>query len=198
MIPIGSAAPNESLFLARKNAPSVRLFTPALLTLSIAMLCAACGASKKLVTVVTETSEGNSEHTYQGTADARNLVSEVRLSVTGDTLSITHVLKGVLHGELVTFHPNGQRRESVTYDKGVQDGPYRAFDTEGTIVFEGLLRGGKKEGVWSTWYDATQMRQQCHYENDILSGKCTYWYIDGNLQREETYSAGRLVASQDH
>jgi len=159
---------------------------------------ASCGSSKALLTVTNETADGKVELTYQGDSVAQNLIQEIRFDGLGDTLAITQILKGVLHGEVVSFHPSGARKESVTYSNGVQSGPYRAFDTEGTLVFEGFLKEGKKHGAWATWYDATQMRQQCHYENDVLSGKCTYYFIDGNLQREETYSDGKLVASQDH
>lgn len=159
---------------------------------------ASCGASKALRTVTNETPNGKVELTYQGDSTAENLVREVRFDAVGDTVSITSLLKGVLHGEVIAFHPSGSRKESVSYINGLQSGSYRAFDTEGTMVFEGFLKEGKKQGAWATWYDATQMRQQCHYENDVLSGKCTYWYIDGHLQREETYSDGKLVASQNH
>lgn len=159
---------------------------------------ASCGASKALLMVTDETQDGRVELTYRGEQIKENLIREVRFDAAGDTIAITQLMKGVLHGELTSFHPSGTRKESVNYANGVQDGLFRAFDTEGTVVFEGLLKEGKKQGAWNTWYDATQMRQQCHYKNDVLSGKCTYWLIDGNLQREETYSDGKLVASQDH
>ncbi len=150
------------------------------------------------MTVTEETDGGRAELTYLGEVQVDKLQREVRFSPTGDTLSITSLQKGVLHGELVMFHPNGQRKESVVYLNGVQDGPYKAFDTEGALVFEGTLREGRKEGIWSTWYDATQKRQECLFENDVLTGRCTYWFIDGSIQREETYRDGKLIASQDH
>lgn len=145
-----------------------------------------------------QTPEGSAELTYLKEALPGNLQREVRLSPTGDTLGITPLSNGMIHGEWVTFHPNGLRKESVVYVNGIPNGPYRAYDTEGTLVFEGEFRSGRKHGDWVTWYDATQMRQQCRYENDVLSGRCTYWYIDGHLQREETYRDGKLIASQDH
>lgn len=159
---------------------------------------AGCSASKKAVTVTEEIDGGRAEFTYTGEVRAEKLQREVRFSSSSDTVSITSLQKGALHGELVMFHPNGQRKESVVYLNGIQYGPYKAYDTEGTLVFEGTLREGRKEGVWVTWYDATQKRQECLYENDVLTGKCTYWYIDGSLQREDTYRDGKLIASQEH
>jgi len=165
---------------------------------SVLLLAGGCRSSQSLLTVVNESVEGNTELTYANEVKPEKLVQEVRLNAGGDTLSITSLKAGVLHGELVMFHPNGNRKEDVTYKDGKQDGPYHAYDTEGFVIFEGLLKEGLKQGVWTSWYDHTQMRQQCHYENDILAGKCTYWFIDGNIQREETYSDGKLIASEDH
>ncbi len=157
-----------------------------------------CASSTELVTVLLEDSKGNTELTYLGTTEPAKLVKEVRFSIAGDTSALTNLAEGALHGQVVTFHPNGKRKELITYSAGKQNGPYQAFDTEGAVVFEGALLEGKKNGPWSYWYDETQMKQQCNYANDLLSGKCTYWYIDGNLKREETYSDGKLIAEKDH
>lgn len=148
--------------------------------------------------MVEEHADGNRKLTYAGRVEPSQLVSELRLNPNGDTVSITPLLNGVPHGELVMFHPNGKRKESVTYVNGKQDGWFSAHDTDGTVVFEGKMTDGLKQGLWTHWYDEVQMSQQCIYENDVLSGKCTYWYIDGNLKREETYSDGKLVAGKDH
>lgn len=164
----------------------------------VASMVASCGASKQVVTVLEEDASGSSVLTYAEKVQYENLLGEVRLASNGDTLSITPLLNGMLHGEMVSFHSNGLRKESVTFGNGQQTGPFKAYDLEGVLVFEGPLKDGKKHGLWNYWYDETQLKQQCHYENDVLAGKCIYWYIDGNLKREETYSAGKLVASQDH
>jgi antitoxin component YwqK of YwqJK toxin-antitoxin module len=162
------------------------------------MIFAACGASKLIVSVTEQDATGTSVLSYAEQVQNDKLTGEVRLTPNGDTISITPLLNGVLHGEVVSFHPNGLRKESVTFADGKATGPFKAYDLEGVLVFEGILKDGRKHGLWKYWYDETQVKQQCQYQNDVLTGKCTYWYIDGNLQREETYSDGKLVASQEH
>lgn len=168
-----------------------------LLMLPIVVM-SACATSGKLLTVTVEKEGGRTELTYMKTAEPANLTREVRFSDDGDTISLTSLMKGVLHGEMITYHENGQRKELATYTDGSLTGPFKAYDNEGTVVFEGNLTDGKKSGTWVTWYDDTQKRQECQYENDALSGRCTYWFIDGHLQREETYSDGKLISSQNH
>jgi antitoxin component YwqK of YwqJK toxin-antitoxin module len=167
------------------------------LTAIVALICG-CGTSKEVITISTETASGRAERSYMASESPANLLSEVLLNAEGDTMSLSSVRKGVLHGEMISFHPNGMRKELVTYVDGEPTGPFLAYGNDGVPVFEGMLVNGKKHGTWAMWYDETQKRQECQYVNDVLSGKCTYWYIDGNLQREETYSDGKLIASTDH
>jgi len=185
-------------FWPRKFIDVSRSLTLPLFLALATLMVSACGGSKELVTVVVEDPKGNTELVYTGSAEPTNMVREVRFNPMGDSLAVTPLQDGVLHGEVLTFHPNGKRKELITYSEGKQNGRFVAYDLEGVVAFEGTLQDGKKHGLWSYWYDETQMKQQCAYENDVLTGKCSYWYIDGNLKREETYSAGKLVASQDH
>jgi antitoxin component YwqK of YwqJK toxin-antitoxin module len=165
---------------------------------AFAALMMGCGASKEIITVSSENANGRAQRTYLAAEAPANLLNEVLLNAEGDTMSVSSVSKGTLHGEQISFHPNGMRKELVTYVNGELTGPFLVYGNDGVLVFEGMLVSGKKHGTWSMWYDETQKRQECQYVNDLLSGKCTYWYIDGNLQREETYSDGRLIASTDH
>jgi antitoxin component YwqK of YwqJK toxin-antitoxin module len=65
------------------------------------------------------------------------------------------------------------------------------------LVFEGALKNGLKEGIWTAWYDEVQMAEQRNYAKDQLHGTSTYWYIDGQLKREEHYDSGKLIDAQD-
>jgi len=163
-----------------------------------AILLGGCGASKEIVTVSSETESGRAERSYLASESPSNLVREVILNADGDTVSVASVSKRVLHGEMLSYHPNGVRKELYTYTDGELTGPFVSYGNDGVVVVEGMLLNGRKHGTWSVWYDETQKRQECQYVDDVLSGKCTYWFIDGNLQREETYSDGKLIASTDH
>lgn len=163
----------------------------------IIALLAGCASNKKLLTVLVENKAGNVELIYAKTQSPENLVKEVRYYPNGDTLSVTPMLKGAVHGVVTAYHKNNKLKEEVTFVQGKQNGLFRRFDADGVIVFEGTLVDGKKSGVWTTWYDDVQMEEQRSYADDMPNGKWTYWYIDGSVKREEVYEAGKLIAEQD-
>lgn len=152
----------------------------------------------KLITVLEENDNGNTLLQYRKSELPENLVNEIRFYPNGDTLSVTPMQSGAVHGEVLRFGKSNQLHERITYVKGVQDGLYQRFDENGIIVFEGKLKQGKKEGVWTTWYDEVQKEEERNYLNDEPHGKWTYWYIDGSLKREEVYQNGKLIEAADH
>ena len=53
---------------------------------------------------------------------------------------------------------------------------------------EGLmLKGEKKQGPWTSWYESGQMRDQGEYSNNEKIGHWKSWDADGNLIEEKDY-----------
>ncbi|MFT5020867.1 MAG: antitoxin component YwqK of YwqJK toxin-antitoxin module [Polaribacter sp.] len=158
---------------------------------------AGCSGSKQLTSVLVENANGSVELIYAGIQSPENLVKEVRYSASGDTLSITPMKKGCVHGTVSHFHSGNKLKECVPFQNGVQSGVYQRYDNEEVLVFEGKLEKGLKEGTWTTWYDEVQMEEQRNYSKDVADGKWTYWYIDGNLKRMEVYNLGKLIEEEN-
>lgn len=157
-----------------------------------------CASSKKLTTVLVEDKAGNVELIYSGSQSPEHLVKEIRYYPNSDTLSVTPMKKGAVHGVVSFYHPSNLLKEQTTFVDGVQNGLFRQYDENGVLVFEGKLVNGQKDGVWITWYDEVQMQEQRIYKNDVADGKWTYWYIDGNLKREEVYKLGKIIEEKDY
>lgn len=168
------------------------------LVLVVSVLAAGCGSSKKLTSVLVETREGNTELIYAGSQIPENLVSEIVYYPNGDTLSITPMKKGSVHGVVTRYNKSNSLKEQITFADGKQDGMFRRFDEDGVLVFEGQLVGGKKTGTWTTWFDEVQKEEERSYSDDQPNGKWTYWYIDGSLKREETYKDGKLIDKKNY
>jgi antitoxin component YwqK of YwqJK toxin-antitoxin module len=164
--------------------------------LSIVALVA-CSGSKNLTSVLVENPNGNVELIYAGLQSPENLVKEIRFSANGDTLSVTPMLKGAVHGIVKHYFPNNVLKEQIPFQNGDQTGIFKRYDSNGVLVFEGKLENGLKEDVWTTWYDEVQMEEQRNYVKDVAEGKWTYWYIDGNLKREEFYKLGKLIEEKN-
>lgn len=158
---------------------------------------AGCAGTRPLVIEVPGEA-GRTVLTYAGKQAPERLLSEVRLSATGDTVMVTPMLKGNIHGTVMSYHPNGKRDQTIEYVNGHQEGIFRKYDNEGVLLMEGRLVDGKKQGVWTVWYDETQMSEQCNYVNDVRNGNCTFWYLDGNLKAEESYDQGKMVNRTQH
>lgn len=158
---------------------------------------AACSGSKNLTSVLVEDPNGNVELIYAGSQSPENLVKEIRFFANGDTLSITPMRKGAVHGIVTHYFPKNVVKEQTPFQNGTQTGIFKRYDTNGVLVFEGKLENGLKEGVWTTWYDEVQMEEQRNYVKDVAEGKWTYWYIDGNLKREEVYKLGKLIEEKN-
>lgn len=171
--------------------------TPAWLALGLILALGSCSGSK-LLSVDQPTEEGIARLIYQGKEDPKRLVAEVRLNTEGDTIMLSPMLHGKPHGTVVAFHANGQRDQTIEYAQGRQSGLFRKFDNEGVLLIEGTLIDGKKSGLWTMWFDQTQMSEQCNYVNDVRHGNCSFWYIDGHLRAEETYVNGTMTARKEH
>jgi len=157
-----------------------------------------CGSSKKLISIVLEETHGNTELVYAGKQLPENLVQEIKFYPNGDTLSVTPMKSGAIHGLVSRFGENNVLKEQITFVQGKQQGIYKRFDAEGVLVFEGQLMDGRKTGVWTTWYDEVQKEEERGYSNGQPNGKWTYWYIDGSLKREETYKDGKLIDEKNY
>ena len=52
---------------------------------------------------------------------------------------------GKVNGEMrVYFDKNGTLQKSISFDNGVQDGPFKQYDLEGNLVLEYVYKDGKK------------------------------------------------------
>lgn len=149
------------------------------------------------MSVLVEDPNGNVELTYQGKESTENLVKEVRFYPNGDTLSVTPMKNSVVHGVLSNYHAGNVIKDRTNFVQGKANGLYRQYDTNGQVVFEGMLKDGLKEGEWLTWYDESQLQEKRSYSNDLPDGKWSYWYIDGTLKREEVYEFGKLIEAKD-
>ncbi len=58
----------------------------------------------------------------------------------------------VPHGRCVAYREDGTLFMEITYDRGVAQGPYRDYWSNGRLACEGEYAGGTQEGEWR-FYD---------------------------------------------
>ena len=116
----------------------------------------------------------------------------------------TYVMGSMIDGTYVTFLPDGQKESEVTYKSGkiITSGKYEGGKVvviqelssekypNGKIKSEGTLILGKKEGIWTTWYESGQKQSESIYKNGIQDGNMVTWFENGNKEQEGNYIFG--------
>ncbi len=92
--------------------------------------------------------------------------------------------------------------ESVNYNKEgnvlwtykKQDGlvDYKTFYPDGTLMMDGFLLDGKKDGEWKKYYKNGLVKQVFHYDNGFLNGDCIDYYTNSNIQDSMVFKDGVL------
>ncbi len=63
---------------------------------------------------------------------------------------------------------------------------------DGIIVEKYMLKYGKKEGLYQTWYKNGQKFIECTYKEGKLDGICKIWHSNGEKIKEIIYKKGKL------
>jgi len=64
----------------------------------------------------------------------------------------------------------------TTSDSVIKTGEYIKHYKNGVIEMRGLMKDGKREGLWKSWYDNGSPWSETTFSNGIKDGKTTTWY----------------------
>ena len=131
------------------------------------------------------TNYDNGEKEYQGTYENGLLVSYSFLNKDG---SVKEPVNGetLIDRSGLMYEVNGQK----PYTGDV----FELFEN-GNRKYSGRLKGGKINGLWTSWYENGQKEEEITYKEGELDGKWTSWDRNGQKKVEETYKNGRLDLS---
>ena len=78
------------------------------------------------------------------------------------------IAQPVPHGLVQSWHPTGELKEQITFEKGRRVGAVRGWHPDGELAFEGAFQDGLEHGRWT-------------------------WYADGKVVRTAEFHKGRLA-----
>ena len=85
-------------------------------------------------------------------------------------------------------------KDGVYYTKDTNE-PYTglvfSLHNNGNKNNEGMLKNGKKDGVWTKWYNKYKKKSEGAYTNGIKEGLWTFWDKGGQKSVEGKYSNGK-------
>lgn len=125
---------------------------------------------------------------------------------------------GVMHGEYLRRHPNGQRAakgqytnsepdgdwtwwhdngeesQKGKYTKGKQVGAWTRWHPNGMRAEEGDYLSGRKAGTWNSFYESGHKKDTGIYHNDMKNGVWTYYFDDdeNTIEKTELWEGGAM------
>lgn len=101
-------------------------------------------------------------------------------------MSRENYIAGKLDGKKITYYPNGNITEEVTYKNGIKEGPETHYSPEGVLLKKLQYTNDKLQGE-ALHYDAFgNLVIEGYYKNGKKHGLWKY-YKDGKLVLEESY-----------
>jgi uncharacterized protein len=81
--------------------------------------------------------------------------------------------------------------EGITDEEGIRDGLWKEYYTNGQLKSTGMYDAGKRTDEWKFYYSNGQLEQTGFYTKDGKpNGAWTWYYMTGDLLREESYYNG--------
>ncbi len=93
----------------------------------------------------------------------------------------------VIDGESLEFYENGKVKFRGMMKNGKRDGLWSSYYENGAKWSETTFAEGKKNGKTTTWYENSQMRYDGFYTNDMESGKWIFWDEKGKQVETKDY-----------
>jgi antitoxin component YwqK of YwqJK toxin-antitoxin module len=93
----------------------------------------------------------------------------------------------IKNGEYILHYKNGVTKIRGIMKDGKREGLWKSFYENGSPWSETTFKNGVKEGPTTTWYENEKKRYVGFYKNDVESGSWTFWDEKGKLVTEKNY-----------
>ena len=101
-----------------------------------------------------------------------------------------------VHGALVEYYGNGQKRSEMMLDHGQRSGPYIIWYDTGQKRAEVLLHNGVESGPHTEWYTNGHLRAMTHFRYGIEDGAHMEWHDNSQRAVSALFLSGRLIRVQ--
>ncbi|MCW3071882.1 MAG: hypothetical protein JWO44_1772 [Bacteroidetes bacterium] len=93
----------------------------------------------------------------------------------------------ISNGEYIQYYTNGVIKMRGMMKDGKRDGLWKSYYENGAPWSETTFKDGKKDGKTTTWYENEKKRYEGYYTQDLESGKWVFWDEKGNTATEKNY-----------
>ena len=96
------------------------------------------------------------------------------------------------HGPEWTFFKTGFKKETLTFDHGVAQGPFTRAWQNGQLRFQGTFVDGERHGEFLQWFQTGDLQMHFEYDHGAPTGVWREWYVELAPKSEEQYQDGKL------
>ena len=94
-------------------------------------------------------------------------------------------------GPVFSLYINGKKEYEGIIKYGKVDGLWTKWYANGQKSSEGTYKDGTKNGLWTWWYANGQKESEYNYKDGKQDGLETNWYENGNIKTEKNYRNGK-------
>lgn len=84
----------------------------------------------------------------------------------------------------------GKINSEEIYKKGIKEGLWKIYYSNGTVAETEVYKSGKKNGPYKKYFENGKLRFQGNMVNDQLEGKVTLYFSDGGVWQQGIYKSG--------
>ena len=79
-----------------------------------------------------------------------------------------------------------------------KEGVNSDYHSNGNKKMEGLIKDGKREGLWQAWYENGILWSEGEYTNGVNNGKSITYFESGKVRYEGKYVNGKKVGDWNY
>ena len=116
----------------------------------------------------------------------------IALSETELTNGLTYHNEVPLSGKTCSWYPNGNIHTETTFHEGKREGVWTIYFENGQPEKTGNIINGKDHGEYKEYYENGQLKYDYIYQNGSKEGVWKSWYADGGKYTERHFSQNTL------
>lgn len=102
-------------------------------------------------------------------------------------------VKGKKEGPAIVYYPNGKISRTVIYKADVMHGTFDEYFDSGSKKVQATMKNGEFEGQALVFHPNGNIWQKGNYENGLKNGIWIILKENGDIEKEEQYSRGKLL-----
>ena len=99
--------------------------------------------------------------------------------------------KELYSGKVFKNRMGGGKEFEGSYKDGKKDGLWTRWYENGQKKREFTFKDGKEDGLWTGWYENGQKMKEGTQKNNRQDGKWTWWYENGQKKEEGNFKDGK-------